>query len=564
VTVEVLIKTFPGGEKYLEETVESFRAQGVEPVVVNDNRRNYDVWNEAFKTCKADYLCCAHHDDVYLPNYIKEMTAYLDAHPEVIAAFSLDYLIDANGKRIGQTNPTWKPQDTYSFADIHRLMCENGNILRCETVMYRVAMVRDMEFPDQSVCERAHDTQFWYMLADKAPLGIVMKPLVKYRVHAESDTQKNVTEHSLGHFKALEFAANLRPQDVEFNNVMSVANTVVVLTAQSEAARVQTRAGGVELLVCHEPPENAGTGVVVAERVRTRNLLEDDVLRYYVYPVGGTDVDVVFTEGVPAVKCPPAAFNTVLERLKPSKIEYHHLLGWPLDILNAPCKHKELWLHDSYLWCARYHSVDKTGVVCNAPNPAKCAGCADVSAEILSAKLESLKGLPKLQRYVANSEYTAKYAKENLGLVCEVVAPKGSPLPRYPRKKRVGYFGGFGVVKGTPVLLKAWRMLEGKAQLLMFCDVPAGWLTGRKLAGFNDVLVMGSYRRNDLPDLCNLVDLAVVPSINESYGMVKRELESIGVHVLATECGGLDGDIPPNAPQALAQAIKAALFGTVL
>jgi len=70
---------------------------------------------------------------------------------------------------------------------------------------------------------------------------------------------------------------------------------------------------------------------------------------------------------------------------------------------------------------------------------------------------------------------------------------------------------------------------------------------------------MGGYRRSDLPDLVHLVDLVVVPSLNESYGLVKREIESLGVHVLATETGGLDGTIPPNDPQALAEAIRAAL-----
>jgi glycosyltransferase involved in cell wall biosynthesis len=329
-------------------------------------------------------------------------------------------------------------------------------------------------------------------------------------------------------------------------------------------------------------------------------------VRYYVYPVPGDKVEVVWSNGLPLVKCPVEAFGDVIERLKPAKIEYHHLLKWPLDILSVPCAQRELYLHDSFLWCARYHSVMRDGAVCNAPEPKKCADCSGESKEFLEKKRAFLaETLPKLNRFIANSAYTAKYALENLSILCEVEIPAGAPLPPYPKKKRVGYFGGFGHVKGTPVLLKAWRILkkgyanprsycinysmvhnedivigfskgttirvsgdprdsviampEFGAQLLLFCDVPAEWLTGRKIFGFDDVLVMGSYHRSDLPDLCNLVDLAVVPSINESYGMVKRELDSLGVPVVATSAGGLDGTVQAGDACALAEAIRGAL-----
>lgn len=562
-TVEAWVATYPGGERFLHETVESLREQGIEPKVSNDDRPVYEKWNEAIEVCTSDYLALPHHDDVYLPNWSAEMSRYLDTHQDVVAAFCLDYLVDEKGKRIGQTYPAWQDKDSYTFADLFDITMKHGNALRCETVMFNRKLLGDMRYPDNSLCGTANDTQFWFELAAKHPIGIVMKPLVKYRVHPDSDTQKNVVGGNRGidHTKAMAYASKLRPQDVEFTHVMALAKALEQHAEMSEANRVRTRQGnGAEFLVCHEPPDAAGTGVVVAHRVRTLNKNDDGLIRYYVYPVQGTEIAIVWERGVPVIKCPPEAFGDIFDKFKPSRIEYHHLLRWPLDILNAPCDRKELWLHDSFLWCARYHNVNKDGVVCNEPEPKKCAECSGDNIEFLEKKKAFLaEAIPKLHRFVANSQYTADYAKTHLGITCETVAPIGAPLTPRTRKKRVGYFGGFGVVKGTPVLLKAWRMLRGEAQLLMFCDVPAEWKNGRKLVGFDDVLVMGSYHRGDLPDLCNLVDLAVVPSINESYGLIARELRSLGTSVIATRTGGLDGAVAPGDAEALAEAIRDAL-----
>ncbi len=564
--VDAWIATYPGGEKYLDETVASLKEQGIDPIILNDDRPTEEKWNHAIQWAPKQhkpYLALPHHDDIYLPGWADTLAEYLDSHPDAVAVLCLDYLIDEQGKRIGQTYPAWQEQDSYTFKDLFDLTLKHGNVLRCETVMLNLDVLGDQRYPDKSISGTAHDTQFWFELAAKHPIGIVMKPLVKYRVHPDSDTQQNVVKRdvSIDHLKAMLYASTLRPQDVEFTHVIGLTRALEAKLEAQEANRVRGRMeAGCEFLVCHEPPDAAGTGVVVAHRVRTLNQHEDGKIRYYVYPVEGTDIEVVWQNGLPCVKCPAGAFGDIIDRLKPSKAEFHHLLRWSLDILNAPIPHKELWLHDSYLWCARYHSVHRDGYVCNTPEPKKCADCSGEAVAALEGKRVYLaEVLPKMQRVVANSEYTAKYAKVNLNVNCEVIAPSGAPLAPRTRKKRVGYFGGFGVVKGTPVLLKAWRMLKGEAQLLMFCDVPAEWRTGRKIAGFDDVLVMGGYHRGDLPDLVNLVDLAVVPSINESYGMVKREIEGLGVTTIATDAGGLDGEIPAGDAEALASAIRASL-----
>src|SRR3990172_10098382 len=137
----------------------------------------------------------------------------------------------------------------------------------------------------------------------------------------------------------------------------------------------------------------------------------------------------------------------------------------------------------------------------------------------------------------------------------EVIEPEVPELPIYRKRLRIGYFGGFYPVKGVQVLLDAMQKVRW-GQLLMFCDVPADFLKGRQLYGHDNVVVFGSYHRGNLPLLLNLVDVVVVPSINESFGLVRREVEMLGVPCIATDTGGLGGTVPPGDAEALARAIQ--------
>jgi glycogen synthase len=66
---------------------------------------------------------------------------------------------------------------------------------------------------------------------------------------------------------------------------------------------------------------------------------------------------------------------------------------------------------------------------------------------------------------------------------------------------------------------------------------------------------MGAYARTDLHLLVHLVDLVVVPSLFESLGLVKKEIESLGVPCIATNTGGMEGTIEAGNVQKLVEAM---------
>ena len=77
-------------------------------------------------------------------------------------------------------------------------------------------------------------------------------------------------------------------------------------------------------------------------------------------------------------------------------------------------------------------------------------------------------------------------------------------------------------------------------------------------------MIAGEFSRADMPRFWNELDIAVVPSFEEPFGLVALEASSCGVPVVASKVGGLmeivaDGEsgllVPPKDAEALAQAL---------
>ena len=202
--------------------------------------------------------------------------------------------------------------------------------------------------------------------------------------------------------------------------------------------------------------------------------------------------------------------------------------------------------------------VDRQNELCLGPEPDKCADCTDIESGEIRERQENLKRyLAGVDSITANSEYTRGLAKRFLPTDKDIGVETFTleELPLYRKRKKVGFFGYFNPVKGINTLLQA-SMKTRWVQYLLFCDVPEPLLNGRQIYGMDNVLVMGSYRRSDMPLLCNLVDAAVVPSLSESFGLTARELRELGLPVLSTSTGGQDGQIRPADVDALADAIQ--------
>ena len=159
----------------------------------------------------------------------------------------------------------------------------------------------------------------------------------------------------------------------------------------------------------------------------------------------------------------------------------------------------------------------------------------------------------------------------------------GRPAADSEPRLRVGFAGQWVPRKGIAELLEAWRIVKSSlpAAELHLAGGAALWKNAeatrqaqqtagpvRQMEEQGLLRCVGAVPRSRMPDFWNSVDIAVVPSLYEPFGLVALEALACGVPVVATSVGGLpeivvDGQsgilVPPGDPAALAQALRALL-----
>jgi glycosyltransferase involved in cell wall biosynthesis len=166
------------------------------------------------------------------------------------------------------------------------------------------------------------------------------------------------------------------------------------------------------------------------------------------------------------------------------------------------------------------------------------------------------------------------------GVDLELFQPGNQPRPSASSGSlRVGFAGQWSAGKGLPQLLAAWTDLKSLLPGAQLCLAggPGLWKRDREAPGTREsearvremerkqlLCSMGAIPRAKMPQFWNSVDIAVVPSLNEAFGLVALEALACGVPVIASAVGGLkevvlDGQcgllVPPGDTIALARAL---------
>lgn len=136
----------------------------------------------------------------------------------------------------------------------------------------------------------------------------------------------------------------------------------------------------------------------------------------------------------------------------------------------------------------------------------------------------------------------------------------------------VGMIGRLEPVKGPEYLIEAAKLVIERFSKVKFLIVGDGSLRNKlefrckKLSIFDKFVFTGW--REDIPEILAVLDILVLPSLNEAVGRILIEAGACGKPVVATSVGGIpevvkDNEtgilVPPKAPEALARAIIALL-----
>jgi glycosyltransferase involved in cell wall biosynthesis len=170
----------------------------------------------------------------------------------------------------------------------------------------------------------------------------------------------------------------------------------------------------------------------------------------------------------------------------------------------------------------------------------------------------------------------------------DLFRPSDGSADRAPGGLRVGCAGQWSAGKGIPELLSAWRTVKSNLPSveLYMAGGPRLWKSAGVAPGVEESTTMvgemeeqgllhcvGTLTRSQMPAFWQSLDVAVMPSLSESFGLVALEALACGIPVVCTTAGGLkeiavDGEcglfVPPGDPAALAQGLRTMLTDDAL
>lgn len=167
-------------------------------------------FNRCLELAAGKFVAVLHADDIYEPEMITEQMAFLARNSECEVVFTHAKIIDSKGEVTGER---YRPEELrlanvkLSHADLLRLVAKYGNFITCPSALMKADVFREQlggwngaEFGSSA------DLDLWIRASQRAPIGFIAAPLMRYRVseHSFSVGMQKVrtTRHPL--FKVLE------------------------------------------------------------------------------------------------------------------------------------------------------------------------------------------------------------------------------------------------------------------------------------------------------------------------------------------------------------------------
>ena len=153
-------------------------------VITRENRGFAFSLNEMLTISKGKYIARMDQDDIALPDRFKLQIQYLENHPNVAVLGGGCHMIDHKGRYLTSfTHPETDAEIQSKILAGHCAISHPSAMIRREILMSNGGY--DLDFG------LVEELDLWLRLGEKAELANLQEPIIKYRLHSKSVSEKN-------------------------------------------------------------------------------------------------------------------------------------------------------------------------------------------------------------------------------------------------------------------------------------------------------------------------------------------------------------------------------------
>jgi len=616
--LEVLVVVDGSQNPKIDEILAGFDDPRLRIVRHETNRGIAEAYNTIIREGRGELIGMLGDDDVCLPDRISRSVAVFDAHPDTGVVHGDAYIIDADGTQRGRQSVT----DFTTTALIECLWRIHNVIIDPTRLVHRrVYEAVGGYHPDYTL---AQDFQFWLRAAPRFRFRHVDdEPLIKLRRHGD-----NFSDESMRHLEIDQVEAalweSLEREPLELLVPELDWSLLSVLDGEREALtrlaghlsrralplprlarRVSERA---QALPVSPPParskgkllmtafgwDDAGGGTMLP-RFAARELVRRgwDVTVFHA-AVGPDPSGVPYAlrewedcgvrlvgvhnrpHGLLDTGRPDrelddapitAAFEDVMDRLKPDVVHFHNLhnLGAALlDVAHARGVPSYFTTHNYWLVCPRAYLLRGDNSLCGGPGDAgaDCATCIggdaagpdayknrlatirEAFSRGITACLAVSHGVRRTlidQGYPADALDVVRQSVPAEELAWERVGRDRTPGRVDDRALTVGFFGSVYAHKGAQLLVQAAQLVDAPLRVQIHGEISDAMASRLRALDTRGVVeICGKFAAAELPGHLAGVDVAALPSLWwDCAPLVAGECLAARVPVLAPRMGGL-------------------------
>lgn len=428
-----------------------------------------------------------------------------------------------------------------------------------------------------------------YLEASIVKIPSICSPLQSFTdiiIHNKNGLLANTEDDWYQSFSRLINNPDLRSQLAEqafidvnkYYSHSSIANKLLDLLPQNEL-KSKSKKRLISFNIFYYP-RSFGGATIVAEEIN--NLMQEDAYEVYVvtslpvstylppYSLVRYEHNGITVFGIAIPDSDMGAYTNIkvseiveliLELVSPDIAHFHAIQGLGVEIVEI-CYRKgiktAITLHDAWWICSQQFMIKPNGKFCHqyTLNKDKCIKCMGSENKYFIRSNKLLPILEKVDYLLAPSVYSQELYSSYIGRK-PILNKNGIKFPINVKPKRIdriirfGYVGGNGLMKGFPLILKAFKEYEFTNAKLIVVDnaLNLGFSTysEKDFEGVHNYEIVPAYSQDTMDDFFESIDVLLFPTqCKESFGLTVREAIVRNVWVISTDCGGPVDDIIEN------------------